>query len=176
MKRVVRLSIICLILLSFTSQTPQEIEQFRTDISENKSKAKKSLDGYRYDGSKVTYFNYKEVSQKKELEVFLFNKTEYKLVFNAELVPSGINVNVYDADKNDPNRTLLSENPGVEASSFYLLSSNLNDMYASKYKDAARLKRVFVEYEIIGNETYVKANKGEISNRGAVVLAMGYEM
>ena len=49
-------------------------------------------------------------------------------------------------------------------------------MFKSKVNDAPRLKRVFVEYEIVGNAAYAKANKGKISNRGAVVLAMGYKM
>ena len=175
MKKVLSLSLLSIILFAFVSQTPADIEKFKRDVAESKGKAKKELDGYRYDGSKVTFFNYKPVKQTKQVEVFLFNRTEYKFSFNAELVPLNVTVKIYDADATDPNRVLLKEIGEVGGAPFEISSDDLNKEYQAKISDAPRLKRVYVVYEIPGDSGYAQANKGKISGRGAVVLAMGYK-
>ena len=166
MRRILSFAILAVVAFAFTSQDQSDVDQFRKDVANNKKAAKAGLSKFKYDGSKITYFNYRSSQQVKEVEVFLFNRTEYKFSFNADLVKSPINVKIYNADINNTNRKLLYEKSNIKESEFVI--SNYTDL------GDKTLRRVYVDYEIPGSD-YGKKNKGKISSRGAIVLAMGYK-
>lgn len=154
------------------AQTADEIAEFREKIKSNKSEAQSSLTPFKYDGSKITYYNVKSFEQTKEVEVYLFNNTDYKFSFSAKSANHDVVVKIYDKDKEAEERVLLKEISNVKGQKFIVNSKELNDSYTSK-GGASRLKRVYVDYVI--PKATGKVEKGSMSSRGAVVLVMGYK-
>ena len=156
------------------AQTVTTLTEFKTNIKSNKAEAKKAVKPYLYDGYKTTYFNYKTYKQTKEVEIYLFNNTEYRLAFNGKSCPKDVKVMVYNADKTVTDRVLLKEIANVSGDNIVIQTKEMNDTYKKAKKNATRLKRVFVSYEI---PAIAGANnsKPKIEDRGAVVLVMGYK-
>ena len=102
-----------LILLSFLSfavifaQTAANLTEFKENIAAQKIEAKSQLKPYRFDGSKITYFNFKTYKQVKEVEVYLFNSTDYRFSFNGKSLPNDITIEIYDQEKAIGDRILL---------------------------------------------------------------------
>jgi len=149
------------------------LAEYKASIKSNKSEAKKAIKPYLYDGYKTTYFNYKTFKQTKEVEIYLFNNTEYKLAFNTKSCSKGIKINIYNTEKSASNRILLKT---IENSSENLVVSTkeLNEVLEVKKSKATRLKRVFVSYEIPSNSS-ANNTKPLIEDRAAIVLVMGYK-
>ena len=156
------------------AQVASNLTEFKTNIKSNKTEAKEMLKPYLYDGYKTTYFNYKTYKQVKEVEIYLFNNTEYRLVFNGKSSPKNVNIKIYNADKSVEDRVLLKEINNVSGKNVLIQTNELNKSYKAKNKKATRLKRVFVSYEIPATST-ANNEKPTIEDRGAVVLVMGYE-
>lgn len=156
------------------AQTASNLTEFKENISKQKVEAKKALKPYRYDGSKVTYFNFKTYKQVKEVEIYLFNNTDYRFSFNGKSLPNDVTIKIYDQDKTNSNRILLKEVSGVKGKNLLVESSELNATYKSKKSGASRLKRVFVDYEIPGVPG-AQNKKPTMKERGAVILVMGYK-
>ncbi|MCB0478218.1 MAG: hypothetical protein KDC84_08645 [Crocinitomicaceae bacterium] len=154
------------------AQTADEIAEFREKITANKSEAQSSLTPYKYDGSKITYYNVKTFEQVKEVEVYLFNNTDYKFSFSAKSANHDVVVKIYDKDRESEDRVLLKEISNVKGTSFLLNSKELNDTFKSK-GGSDRLKRVYVDYVI--PKSTGKVDKTSMDSRGAVVLVMGYK-
>ena len=156
------------------AQTVTNLAEFKANINSNKAEAKKAVKPYLYDGYKTTYFNYKTYKQTKEVEIYLFNNTEYRLSFNGKSCPKDVQVMIYNADKSSADRVLLKEVSNVSGESLIIQTKELNEAYKKENSEATRLKRVFVNYEIPAT---VGANnsKPKIEDRGAVVLVMGYK-
>ena len=156
------------------AQTAANLTEFKENISTQKAEAKSALDPYRFDGSKVTYFNFKTYKQTKEVEIYLFNNTDYRFSFNGKSLPNDITVQIYDQDKTQADRVLLKEFNGIQGKNMVIESANLNDTYKEKMSNATRLKRVFVDYVIPA--TPGSSNKNPtMKDRGAVILVMGYK-
>jgi len=156
------------------AQTVSNLTEFKANIKSNKSEAKKEIKPYLYDGYKTTYFNYKTYKQVKEVEIYLFNNTEYRLAFNGKSAPKSVKVKIYNADKTNKNRILLKEISNVSGKNTVIQTKDLNTVYKSVNKKASRLKRVFVNYEIPATKG-ANNSKPKIEDRGAVVLVMGYK-
>lgn len=156
------------------AQTASNLTEFKENISKQKVEAKKALKPYRYDGSKVTYFNFKTYKQVKEVEIYLFNNTDYRFSFNGKSLPNDVTIKIFDQDKTNSDRILLKEVSGVKGSNVLIESSDLNKIYKEKNSGAARLKRVFVDYEIPGIPG-AENKKPTMKERGAVILVMGYK-
>ena len=156
------------------AQTASNLTEFKENISRQKVEAKKALKPYRYDGSKVTYFNFKTYKQVKEVEIYLFNNTDYRFSFNGKSLPNDVTIKIFDQDKTNSNRILLKEVSGVKGSNLLIESSELNKTYKEKKSGASRLKRVFVDYEIPGIPGAAN-KKPTMKERGAVILVMGYK-
>ncbi len=156
------------------AQTVSNLTEFKANIKSNKAEAKEQLKPYLYDGYKTTYFNYKTYKQVKEVEIYLFNNTEYRLAFNGKSCAKSMNVKIYNAAKSDPKRVLLKEINNISGSNTLVQTSELNEAYKAKSENATRLKRVFVSYEIPPTTT-ANNEKPTIEDRGAVVLVMGYK-
>ena len=129
---------------------------------------------YRFDGSKVTYFNFKTYKQTKEVEIYLFNNTDYRFSFNGKSLPNDITVEIYDKDKTQSDRIKLKSFNGIQGKNMVIESSDLNDTYKEKKAGASRLKRVFVDY-VIPATPGSSNKKPTMKDRGAVILVMGYK-
>lgn len=156
------------------AQTASNLTEFKENIAVQKVEAKKALKPYRYDGSKVTYFNFKTYKQVKEVEIYLFNETDYRFSFNGKSLPNDVIIKIYDEDKTMSNRILLKEVSGVQGTNLLVESADLNSTYGSKKPGSGRLKRVFVDYEIPGVPG-AQNKKPTMDERGAVILVMGYK-
>lgn len=156
------------------AQTAANLTEFKENIAKQKVEAKKALKPYRYDGSKVTYFNFKTYKQVKEVEIYLFNNTDYRFSFNGKSLPNDVTIRIFDEDKTVSDRVLLAEVKGVKGENLIVESADLNKTYKSKKSGASRLKRVFVDYEIPGVPGS-QNKKPTMKERGAVILVMGYK-
>lgn len=143
-------------------------------VEQSKEKTRDKLKPYRYDGSKITHFNYLKFDQTKEIEVLLFNGNEYKLCFNADGSPVGIKIRIYDISKeaagNYPEKRILLKEISDFKADVVVESSELNKAFATKKEELylqktketdakekeasikiikeTKLKRVFIEYYI----------------------------
>ena len=150
------------------------LAEYKTSIKANKAEAKKELAPYIYDGYKTTYFSYKPYKQTKQLEIYLFNNTEYKLVINSKACFKGLKINIYDKDKTSKNRILLKSIDDAENKNFVIKTNELNEALKASISKATRLKRIFINYDIPADS---KSNntKSMIEDRAAVILVMGYK-
>ncbi len=143
-------------------------------VEQSKEKTRDKLKPFRYDGSKITHFNYLKFDQTKEIEVLLFNGNEYKLCFNADGSPVGIKIRIYDISKeaagNYPEKRILLKEISDFKSDVVVESKDLNEAFATKKEELylkktketdakekeasiksikeTKLKRVFIEYYI----------------------------
>ncbi len=92
-------------------------------------KPKKQLKPYRYDGSKVTYFNFKTYKQVKEVEIYLFNNTDYRFSFNGKSLPNDVTIKIYDKDKTASDRVMLDERTNIKGTNLLIESAELNKKY-----------------------------------------------
>lgn len=163
-------------------------EDLKVKIPEIKKKTRVSINPYRYDASKTTYYVYKTFEQAKEIEVFFFSSNEYKMVFCGDAVADPIKVEIYDKPKNFVDRTLLFSKDGVAAGEFELTSTELlNKLRELKIEggmteaeaNTLKLKKVFVNYIIPSKDKQVdKGDQGQTvitKTKGAVIMAMGYK-
>lgn len=151
----------------------QPIEE-TSKVEQSKEKTREKLKPYRYDGTKITHFNYLKYDQTKEIEVLLFNGNDYKLCFNADGSPVGIKIRVYDISKeaagNYPEKRILLKEVSDFKAEVIIETKDLNEAYTTKKvelynrktdeKDEkvkkedikrineTKLKRVFIEYYI----------------------------
>src|SRR5690606_32734924 len=109
----------------------------KTDIENNKKDARNQLGSYKYDGAKVTYFNYRRIEQVKEVEVYLFNNTDYKLSFNGNSIPGVCKVEIYNNSKIESDRVLLDEVDNLSGKAIQISSDDLNTNYKKIYPKAA---------------------------------------
>lgn len=156
------------------AQTAANLTEFKENIASQKAEAKAQLKPYRFDGSKITYFNFKTYKQVKEVEIYLFNNTDYRFSFNGKSLPNDITVEIYDKDKTQGDRVLLKSFSGIQGKNITLESSELNDIYQKEKGTGGRLKRVFVDY-VITAIPGAENKKPTMKERGAVVLVMGYK-
>lgn len=159
------------------SEKPQE-EDLAAQVTVYKKEATKALEPYRYDASKVTYFTFQPYEQTKEVEIFFFNKTEYRLAFNSKGIKENIVVEIYDRAEGQPDRTLLFKKEAAPGGEFTCTSTELTKKFEEGGKKG-ELKRAFISYRIPSKvkETFKDERSGEesvIRKRGAMVLAMGY--
>lgn len=165
-------SFCCVVLFA---QTAANLTEFKENIESQKVEAKDALKPYRYDGSKVTYFNFKTYKQTKEVEVYLFNQTDYRFSFNGKSLPNDITVQIYDEDQTVTSRILLKEFSGIMGKNVVVETTELQTVYDEKKPNGGRLKRVFVSYAIPGIAG-AENKTPTMKERGAMVLVMGYKM
>lgn len=156
------------------AQTASNLTEFKENIASQKAEAKAQLTPYRFDGSKITYFNFKTYKQVKEVEIYLFNNTDYRFSFNGKSLPNDITIEIYDKDKTEGDRILLKKFTGIQGKNVLVESAELNETYRAEKNSNGRLKRVFVDY-IITPVPGAQNKKPTMKERGAVVLVMGYK-
>ena len=120
-----------------------------------KEKAKDMLAPYKYDSSELTRIMYKKKESMKEVEVPLFIGEKYRFCFNLEALPKGVEIQIYNKDKDARNRKLLfsEKNVGPEKKEVFF--------------EISKSRHVYVDYVIPPTET------GSYS--GCAVFAIGYK-
>ncbi len=106
------------------------------DTKKLKETAKKELEPYKYDLSKLTRITYKKTSQLKETEVRLFIGEKYRLIFNTEALPKTVVISLYNRDKESSKRKLLFTTKDAPAD---------KKIFSFEYSWA---NKIFVDYEI----------------------------
>lgn len=154
--------------------------------AEYKAKSREKLKPYRYDGSKIIFFNYGTYEQKKSLEILMFNGIDYKFCFNTDGVPKGVDIRVYDKDAVYKDRILLYEARGVMSKDVIFTSADLLKTLQEKKSGISSIKKIFVDYIIPTTDKQVtapapekeKSKKGESTSepqeQGVVVVSYGY--
>jgi len=157
--------------------------------AEYKAASREKIKPHRYDGSKITYFNYGTYEQVKSVEILMFNGIDYKFCFNTTGVPKAIDIKIYDREslKNETDkgkRVLLYEANGVMGKDIVITSEELlKTMQATK--NVTSLKKVFIEYTVpIGDKKEEPAPEGKKAKnapptnpqeQGIVVVSYGYK-
>ncbi|HRE74793.1 MAG TPA: hypothetical protein PK637_05655 [Flavobacteriales bacterium] len=141
-----------------------------TKVTAYKQKSRDNLKPYRYDGTNVTHFSYSGFTQKREIEVLLFNGNEYRLVFNAEGATKPLDIEIYDKPSDNQGRVKLHEVKSVTGQENISIQT---DVLNAKYKELKNskdvvLKRIYVDYIISANDTREPAS-------GFMVLTYGYK-
>ncbi|HYG51070.1 MAG TPA: hypothetical protein VD905_09215 [Flavobacteriales bacterium] len=159
--------------------------------AEYKAKSREKIKPYRYDGSKISYFNYMTFEQKKSIEVLLFNGIDYKFCFNTDGVPKSIDIEIYDRDElkveaDRDKRILLYEAKGVMQKDVLVTSAEMLKALQAK-KPGTSLKKIFIEYIVpIGDKAVSppptnegkKSKDAPVTNpqeQGIVVVSYGYK-
>jgi len=175
---------------SFSQDYEDGEDDLATLITEYKKEARRALDPYRYDNSRVTYFVYKAFEQRLEIEMRLFRPSEYRFSFNGKAVDDAIKLEIYDKPRNYKYRTRLYERESISGDEFTFESGRMEQKYrSSKIADGmseedaktVRLKKVYINYiipskereEVIIDEK--TQEKAFIKYRGAMIVAMGYK-
>ena len=136
------------LVCAFQSDTP-------CDVKTLKEKAKKQLEPYTYDMSKLTHITYKAKPWLKEIEVTLFIGEKYRLVFNTEALPKQIVISIYNRDKESKKRKLLftTKDAGADKKEFSF--------------DVSMARKAFVDYEIPAGDS--------TTSGGCLVFMLGYK-
>lgn len=124
------------------------------NAKELKEKARVTLEPYKYDSSELTRIVYKKKESVKEIEVPLFIGEKYRMVFELEALPKGIEVQIYNKDKESKNRKLLFS------------SKEIGDKKEFEF-EISKVRHVYVDYIIPPTEA------GSYS--GCAVFMVGYK-
>src|SRR5690606_72084 len=154
------------------SEINYEIDDHSTKVGELKTAVVNQLSPYKYDQTKVTYFTYKPFEQLKQVEIFFFQKTEYKMVFNTGAVEKPISIRIYDKPSDYASRTLLAEQENASGGMFEFTSTELlenlkerkilDDGMSKMEADDLELKKVYINYYIPSKPKETKeGEKGE---------------
>jgi hypothetical protein len=142
----------------------------RTDIQSAvrgvQSSLRKSMEGLKYDGSKVTYFETINRVQFKEVEVILFLRENNHLFFSGELSPGRVSLRIYDGPASDQNRLVLFEARNIANKTVKVAEQELIERLRFYDPNPKRLRSVYVDYEIA---------RSRREERGAIIMAVGYE-
>ncbi|WP_343606010.1 hypothetical protein [Fluviicola sp.] len=126
-----------------------------------KQECKELINGTRYEGSKITYFNVGASKQTKNIEVFMFLSNEYQFAISAKKCSVPVSVKVYDSSNDMKERTLIKEFKKVQGKSWKFSSNELNELYLKKKPNSERLKNIHLEYSI---------SSGKESKEGIVLV------
>lgn len=166
---------------------PAEIVDPSDKLPDMKAESKRSLEPYRYDGAKTTYFLYKPYQQRREIEIFFLGETDYKVVFNGGALDGAIGVEIYDRPFKNPGKTLIYKNENVGSGLTNVTHETLIGELRKKKMEGGmseaeaeliKLKKAYINYIIPNKSDETKTNeKGEeisVKTKGIVLLTMGY--
>lgn len=133
-------------------------------INTYKHECKQLLKPFRYEGSRITYYNVQKETVTKNVEAFLILDTEYKFVFSGKETSTKVTVKIFDS-QDLKKRNLLKEIKNVHAKNVTISSNDLMAVYRKKVATGDRLKAVYIEYTISGGT----------SKNEAVIMVVGYK-
>lgn len=155
--------LITLFILVYTT-----ISFSQDDFVEKVNTAKKSLRGQldtlEYDGTKVTYFKYRDQTYYKGVQIPVFLRDNYHFLISGGAAEDKVSVQIYDKPPESNNRLLLYEIRNISEDEEIIDINKLRERMAFYGKTPETLRSVFIDYEI----------KKSRSDRGAMVLVLGY--
>ncbi|MNK21377.1 hypothetical protein D3C87_396310 [compost metagenome] len=113
-----------------------------------KQECKELINGARYEGSKITYYNVGNSKQTKNIEVFMFLSNEYQFAVSAKKCSVPVSIKIFDAPNDVKGRTLVKEFKKVQGKNWKFSSNELNELYLKKKHGSDRLKNIHIEYSI----------------------------
>lgn len=122
-------------------------------------KCRKALVPFKYTNLVVNRITFKRFNYIKEINIPLFYDARYRLVFNTELLPKDIKIEIYDRPQTEKKRKKLDE----------FDSSQKQFTYEPNPEDG--LTEVYVDFLI---PAFI-ADDGSSFIKGCVVLITGYE-
>ena len=137
---------------------------FDAAVNTLKQDCKDLIEGTRYEGSKITYFN-GGTKQTKSVELFMFLPNEYKIAIGCKKAVSSVTVRIYDAPADVSDRTLVKEYKKMQGKNFTISTIDLNTAYRKKVPEVEHLKNVHIEYSIGAGK----------SGKEAIVLVYGHK-
>jgi hypothetical protein len=162
MKFHLSLILVCFCALSFAQQ--DDVEALKNEVKVAKEELKNTLGDLKYDGSKTTYYEVKGDVDFKDLEIILFLRENYRLMFSGKASRGKVRLRIYDKPSENADRLMLFEVKNISGKTATISAQELNDMLAFYDPNPQELRSVYVEYEI---------SKGK-TERGAIVLVLGY--
>ena len=166
MKSINLLVVIFILFSCYSFGQRADVEQLKNEVKEAKDALRNQLGDLRYDGSKVTYYEVKRDPSFKDLEVILFLRENYTLMFNGAPSSSKVAMRIYDKPSHQSDRVMLYEVKNISGKSRTVTEQELNNQLTFYVQNPQKLRSVYVEYEV---------SKGKNPDRGAVVLVLGYD-
>lgn len=139
-------------------------DDFVTKVGDARESLKEQLDTLNYDGSKVTYFRYRDQTYFKGLQIPVFLRDEYVFLLSGLPAEDKVTVQFYDKPMESDNRILLYEIRNISGDEEIININQLRERMIQYGKSPETLRSVFIDYEI----------KKSRSDRGAIVLVLGY--
>jgi hypothetical protein len=153
MKKILFLS---LTICAVTIFTAFQITEGVCETKALKDKARKSLDPFRYDSSKLIKITCRKNTFVKEMEVPLFIGEKYRFVFNTEALSKNVVIDIYNKDKDARNRKLL-----------YSTKEDQAGKGGQHIWEHNRSTKVFVDYTI-------PAGSDSTAFAGCLLFVLGY--
>tara|TARA_B100000508_G_scaffold138385_1_gene134377 strand:- start:61761 stop:62237 length:477 start_codon:yes stop_codon:yes gene_type:complete len=156
------------ILLIFVSLSIGFVSVGQDDFVQTVQTAKQSLrdqlDTLSYDGSKVTYFKYRDKTYYKGLQIPVFLRENYVFFLSGAAADDKVTVQFFDKPMESNNRILLYEIKNISGNEAVIDLNELRKRITVYGESPESLRSVFIDYEIKKSRT----------ERGAVVLVLGY--
>lgn len=133
-------------------------------INTYKHECKQLLKPFRYEGSRITYYNVQKDVVTKNVEAFLILDTEYKFIFSGKECSTKVAVKIFDS-QDLKKRILLKEIKNVHGKNITVSSNEMISVFRKKVSATERLKAVYIEYTIAGGT----------SKNEAVIMVVGYK-
>lgn len=157
-----KIFVLSLLLISTTFSFAQD--DFIQLVSESKKSLRDQLDTLKYDGSKVTYFKFRDFTYYKGVQIPVFLRDNYFFLISGEAADDKVSVEFYDKPPESEDRILLYEIKNISGDEEIINVDKLRERLAFYGKSPDLLRSVFIDYVI----------KKSRSDRGAIVLVLGY--
>ncbi len=139
-------------------------DDFITTVNSSKQSLKDKLDTLKYDGSKVTYFKYRDQTYYKGIQIPVFLRDNYYFLLSGKVAEDKVSIEFYDKPPESDGRILLHEIKNISGNEETVNMEDLRRKLAFYGKPPELLKSVFIDFVI----------KKSRSDRGAIVLVLGY--
>ncbi len=139
--------ILAILFIFLTSGLYQDHSKYEAKVNTYKEECKQDIKPARYESSIVTYYNTSKNSQTKSLEILLISSGNYVFSVNGKLCNSNVEMKIYDNPSDNKKRNLL-KTIELKNQMVNFESNDLNIAFRKMVKNADRLKKVFIEYEI----------------------------
>ena len=157
-----KIFILTLLLVSASISFAQD--DFIETVNSSKQSLKNKLDTLKYDGSKVTYFKYRDQTYYKGIQIPVFLRENYYFLVSGLAAEDKVSVEFYDKPPESEDRILLYEIKNISGDEDIVNVDELIGKLAFYGKSPELLRSVFIDYVI----------KKSKSDRGAIVLVLGY--
>lgn len=158
------MKIFVLSLILFSASLSFAQDEFIQLVNESKKSLKDQLDTLKYDGSKVTYFKYRDLTYYKGVQIPVFLRDNYYFFISGKAAEDKVSVEFYDKPPESDNRILLYEIKNISGDEEFVNVDKLRERLSFYGKSPELLRSVFIDYVI----------KKSRSDRGAIILVLGY--